>query len=78
MQFSKRVVSKKATGSIMRSRISQMSFDLGDLRSHRKPMQCVYGNWPKGHFHIDFEMRLMVCVEVIMSLCSRENDYQVG
>ena len=31
---------------MMRSRVSQMSFDLGDLRSHRKPMRCVIGNWP--------------------------------
>ena len=30
--------------SIMRSRVSQMSFDLGDLRSYRKPMRCVIGN----------------------------------
>ena len=24
-----------------------MSFDLGDLRTHRKPMRCVIGNWPE-------------------------------
>ena len=30
----------------MRSRVSQLSFHLGDLRSHRKPMGCVIGNWP--------------------------------
>ena len=25
---------------------SKMSFDLGDLRSQWKPMECVTGNWP--------------------------------
>ena len=50
-QFSERVISKKLLDriilliygrrSIMRSRMSQMSFGLGDLRSHRKPMRCV-------------------------------------
>ena len=30
----------------MRSRLSQMSFDLGDLRSHREPMRCDVRNWP--------------------------------
>ena len=30
----------------MRSRVSQKSFDLVNLRSHGKPMRCVIGNWP--------------------------------
>ena len=45
-RFSEEVVSKKLLDRIISlieevDRVCQMSFDLGDLMSHRKPMRCV-------------------------------------